>query len=649
MKKRRFAPPPKPRHRSTLAAVRKRPAGPKVGSRVAKRPASAQQALGASSDSDDGRNGGGEGSSMATAARAPSSPQGPLPPGQLGAAAVAIADVVPETPRVKVQDLGRPICFSVDPVPDFLDKVIAERLLGEEREALKVWLAAVQGRGGVSIGSVCAGTDCAVDVAQAVLDAVSRSMEVPMVNLSHRFSFELNPLKQSFLSKLHPNMEHMFGDAMDLPSGYSFDQRQQERVRIPHVQKVKAGFPCTDVSLLNPSARKHRSVVGSGSLRTGGVFQAILRYLESCHSTLESVTLENVTALLIPPADSETKQVLGPSNATVCVHGLERIGLITHLFQLDPESMFGLPVSRPRLYFLSVPEEKIKGLLATREYHEMLSDIMSRLVGHPAADMDDFLLPEGSAAIQEYYSMLESQAAMQQGNLDQAMIAQGGYRSTYAHGRVGKTSSSSRSTRAGRPSQHSSPGTTPRWVEEHQSFLDGEGSSFASEVSTELASMYPGLLELTARELDILQLNKVSFPERRKVTVELSQSIARTRVKENNTACVTPTMRRYLAHRCRIAHGIEAMNLQCIRFGGGERMQTAHAFPSALLQDLAGNAFNALCDAACELALTVVLASAHLRRLQALQPPIPEAAGGDSDSDGEGELEDLWAASSESD
>jgi hypothetical protein len=52
--------------------------------------------------------------------------------------------------------------------------------------------------------------------------------------------------------------------------------------------------------------------------------------------------------------------------------------------------------------------------------------------------------------------------------------------------------------------------------------------------------MYPGLLDLTARELDVLQMSKVAFPERRKVTVELSQALMRTRVKHGQTATVTP-------------------------------------------------------------------------------------------------------------
>ena len=164
----------------------------------------------------------------------------------------------------------------------------------------------------------------------------------------------------------------------------------------------------------------------SGELRVptaGGVFQAILRYAAACKDTLQSVTLENVTALLAPP---RRKKGMGHSNATACIRGLEKIGLCTHLFQLDPSTMFGVPVSRPRVFFLAVPKKKIKGVMSNSEYHLMLTDIMQRLVGHPMVDLDEFLLQENSVPIQEYYAMLQADLELQRGNVDQAMIAQWG-------------------------------------------------------------------------------------------------------------------------------------------------------------------------------------------------------------------------------
>ena len=146
---------------------------------------------------------------------------------------------------------------------------------------MAAWLDA-KAMHGWSIGSVRADTDCPVNVAREVIAAVARSCGTAMPDFKHKLSFELNPLKRNFVEEMHPDMEHLFSNAMDLPTGYAFDYKQRDRTRIPNVHKLKAGFPCTDVSLLNPAVRQHRNVVSSGSLRTGGVFQAIARYLEAC-------------------------------------------------------------------------------------------------------------------------------------------------------------------------------------------------------------------------------------------------------------------------------------------------------------------------------------------------------------------------------
>ena len=342
--------------------------------------------------------------------------------------------------------------------------------------------------------------------------------------------------------------------------------------------------------------------------------------------------LENVLALLFPPLDRTTKQVLGPSNATVCMRSLEAIGFCVHLFQLDPKVLFGLPVSRLRVYFLAIPSSRFTDVMTEAEYHNLLSGLLGRFAGHPQADLNDFLLPESSPPIQEYYAAVQAQVQLHRGNLDAAMVAQGGYHSS------AQSQGGSSSKRGG---VAVGSGNVPKWVDQHAALLEVAN---VQEVSAALTDMFPGLLDLNARELDILRLHKVGYPERQARTVELSQSILRCRAKEGTTACVVPDMRRWLSHRCRLMHGIEAMNLQCIRFGGGERLHRAHTFSSQTLQDLAGNAFNALCEAACDLALTTVLALVHARRhaRQAGAAVPREPQSGDDSSEVEG-FDELWS------
>ena len=82
----------------------------------------------------------------------------------------------------------------------------------------------------------------------------------------------------------------------------------------------------------------------------------------------------------------------------------------------------------------------------------------------------------------------------------------------------------------------------------------------------------------------------------------------------------------------------------CVRLGGGERLRRAREFPSPLLLDLAGNAFNALCDAACDRALATVLAVAHAwRQARHAAAAVPrEPQRGDDSSDVE-DFDDLWS------
>ena len=83
-------------------------------------------------------------------------------------------------------------------------------------------------------------------------------------------------------------------------------------------------------------------------------------------------------------------------------------------------------------------------------------------------DLDEFLLQENSVPIQEYYAMLQADLELQRGNVDQAMIAQGGYHDTYPRGLAGATGSAGRS---GRHCDGPVPAKT-EWVGEHSSLLE---------------------------------------------------------------------------------------------------------------------------------------------------------------------------------
>ena len=101
--------------------------------------------------------------------------------------------------------------------------------------------------------------------------------------------------------------------------------------------------------------------------------------------------------------------------------------------------------------------------------------------------------------------------------------------------------------------------------------------------------LFPGIADLSAREMDLLCVKKIAFPELRPLTVDVSQNSCRTAAKDGHVSIATPKMRQYLAHLGRLSHGLEAIHFQGIHYGSEH--SRLRNYSSSQLQDLAGNAF----------------------------------------------------------
>ena len=103
---------------------------------------------------------------------------------------------------------------------------------------------------------------------------------------------------------------------------------------------------------------------------------------------------------------------------------------------------------------------------------------------------------------------------------------------------------------------------------------------------------FPGLASLTDREMAILQLEKVSFPELALNVIEVSQNPTSASARSNVVfPAIVPRCRQYLTSRCRLVTGLEAMFIQNIVYPWDADYQLLGRFPDTLLRDLAGNAF----------------------------------------------------------
>ena len=66
-------------------------------------------------------------------------------------------------------------------------------------------------------------------------------------------------------------------------SGEVRDLKRRDLVRVPMCRILAAGFPCLDVSGLNPHSRtlRNRQCISQVALRTGGVFTCIVEYIKA--------------------------------------------------------------------------------------------------------------------------------------------------------------------------------------------------------------------------------------------------------------------------------------------------------------------------------------------------------------------------------
>ena len=134
----------------------------------------------------------------------------------------------------------------------------------------------------------------------------------------------------------------------------------------------------------------------------------------------------------------------------------------------------------------------------------------------------------------------------------------------------------------------------------------------------DLASTYPAFALLPAREQALLDRVQVGFPDSRKLVVATSQSEAT--VQEGYANTIKPCGHYRLAHRARALLGIEAMHLQAFWLED----DPTTAGDNALLQNLAGNAFNLTCVSSALLTAMAVTARMHHRHY--VQSRLPAVA-----------------------
>ena len=164
------------------------------------------------------------------------------------------------------------------------------------------WLPGFEAQKGPTTFAMCAGTDSPILGVHSIKRAAAEVFDVDW-SFEHLWSSELNATKRNFLARMfgEENLPEIYGDCSDLLYTIAREHRSgADRVPRKDGNVGYAGFPCTDVSGLNPRSnfQEHLTIVLNGGKSTGKVFQNQVAYSKDNEDVLVWF-FENVTKLAL--------------------------------------------------------------------------------------------------------------------------------------------------------------------------------------------------------------------------------------------------------------------------------------------------------------------------------------------------------------
>lgn len=445
----------------------------------------------------------------------------------------------------------------------------------------------------IEIGTACSGTDVAVLAGKAFSKAWAQ-FSGKLCITHHVFSCEADEKKQEFLKRMftetedNNDMSILLGNTQDLVSDSEpFDLLSEANLEgLPMVSDLMVGFPCQDVSRLNPSAEEARWIIKDAGRRTGSVFGHVATYSERLlrdpdgRKGFRGLLLENVLGLLTAPKGTDNTGNPWHSNLDYCSLRMHQAGLLLLPFVLDPQ-MFGVPVSRQRVWMITG--------LSEDDIRQMAHDMADRLCdAHSCRDLRDFLLePDHELVLRQIEASkcarLKSEEKLKM-NVSKPKQPQAKVKSA------------------------------PKWADQHRRAMEKSGRDWwvPSYPDESVFAQHPGLYALTERQFDYCSVLDIKFPDDRIATIELSQNLRSGKdkgIKGNHADIVTPNGQQLVIHQARCLTGFETLLLQGIHFG--VLQDRLEQFDDSLLRSLGGNAFQAHC-----LAVMFVIKQALQSRLE---------------------------------
>jgi site-specific DNA-cytosine methylase len=454
------------------------------------------------------------------------------------------------------------------------------RLGDQEIAALKCWGA---GRT-FSYGTACAGTDGPVLVLrclQKCINAACFPEHRPVGDYfvtEQQFACEIVPWKRRFLKRMFTGeISRLYADAKNLDQesapDYIVSDDGKKRSKIPEcIQGLFAGFPCQDISKYNVHHQQAHGCVAASSRRTGSVFHGLVGCLKKSKEHQETGAFENVKNLAEIPAG----KTIHDSNLACCLQMLtDEAQVFAVPVRVDPRCFAG-PQSRDRIFMPYVSIKHMEEIgLTKRAAYDGITTLLDRLCDHGRVLLSDLIEDEEHPIVKDKLDRLQALPWKSASN---------------------EAAASSKWPKAHVDAFHNK--GIP-WWERH----DFEGK--------EMQSVFPGLRELSARELDSLAFAKIELPDSHCRLLNVGQGLGRQPLSTEHLKCVTPRMKQLITNQCRCMEGFEAFSFQAIHYGPAhERLRE---FTSAELMDLAGNAFHGGCFLAVVLATWTTVAVAYFQ------------------------------------
>jgi hypothetical protein len=162
---------------------------------------------------------------------------------------------------------------------DGLATALLDRLSSDEIAALVKFVQAHP----IDLATLCSGSECPV----LAMEAISRALEVHgQFKVEHVMSSEKSAPKRDFIRAMFPDLKYLFGDLNELTRGPSKNYAElaldgkPTLMNPPDFTGLAAGFPCTDVSSMNPNAMHNRKTVEAKVGATGSAFAGICDLLK---------------------------------------------------------------------------------------------------------------------------------------------------------------------------------------------------------------------------------------------------------------------------------------------------------------------------------------------------------------------------------